>query len=846
MQSEICSFTSITPPVFDGTNYEIWVVQMEAYLDANDLWEAVEEDYEILPLPNNPTVAQMKNHKERKLRKSKARSILFTAVSPLIFNRIMTKKTVKEIWDFLRQEYEGSERIKGMQVLNLVREFEMQRMKESETIKDYSDKLLSIANKVRLLGADFSDSRIVQKILVTIPEKFEATITSLENTRNMSTITLAELLQALQAQEQRRLMRQESSVEGALLAKTQNNHGGKYKKNKSGNSSNNSVSTSGGRKKSQDFPPCPHCKKTNHPQKKCWWRPDVKCNKCGQLGHMERICKSQQQQQSEAKAAIEQPQEEQLFAVSCFAITSSTESWLIDSGCTSHMTYDQELFRDLDTTFISKVRVGNGACIAVKGKGTVAIEGYTGLKLISDVLYVPEINQNLLSVGQLLEKGYKVLFEDKNCTIKDVEGRELFKIQMKGKSFALNLIEEEQAAVHKEENCTVLWHKRLGHFHHDALLYMKRNNLVEGLPDLEDELPVCAACQYGKQTRLPFPKNNVWRASHKLQLVHTDVGGPQKTPSLNGRSNKELTDKFKEGMKDAFEMTDLGRMSFFLGMQVQQNQNEIFVSQTKYAKEILKKFKMEDCKPTATPMNQKEKFSKEDGAERADEGLYRSLIGCLMYLTATRPDIMHAVSLLSRYMHCASEIHFQAAKRILRYVKGTVDYGIRFHQVKNFKLHGYSDSDWAGSLDDMKSTSGYIFSFGSGVFSWCSKKQEVIAQSTAEAEYIAAVSAANQALWLRKLMVDLRIEQKESTQIFVDSQAAISIANNPVFHGKTKHFKIKFYFLREVQKQGEVKLIHCKTENQLADFLTKSLPKARFEILKQKLGICSLKVKEEC
>eukprot|EP00257_Ricinus_communis_P022709 XP_015582512.1 uncharacterized protein LOC107262263 [Ricinus communis] len=193
-------------------------------------------------------------------------------------------------------------------------------------------------------------------------------------------------------------------------------------------------------------------------------------------------------------------------------------------------------------------------------------------------------------------------------------------------------------------------------------------------------------------------------------------------------------------------MTDLGKMSFFLGMQVQQNDSEILMNQEKYAKKILRKFKMEECKSTATPMNQKEKFTKEDGAEKVDEKLYRSLIGCLMYLTATRSDIAHAVSLLSRYLHCASEIHFQVAKRILRYVKGTVNYGVKFLQVENFNLCGYSDSDWAGSVDDMRTTLGYCFTFGSGVFSWCSKKQEVIAQFTPEVKYIAAVSAANQAL----------------------------------------------------------------------------------------------------
>nr|KYP64080.1 Retrovirus-related Pol polyprotein from transposon TNT 1-94 [Cajanus cajan] len=517
---------------------------MEAFLDANDLWDAIEQDYNIPTLPANPTLAQIKNQKEMKQRKSKAKASLFAAVSPTIFNRIMTLKTAKEIWDFLKQEYEGNERVKGMQVMNLIRDFEMQRMNESETIQQYADRLLAIANNVRLLGTDFPDSRIVQKILVTLPEKYEAAISSLEISKDMSSITLAEVLNALQAQEQRRLMRQEGSVvDGAFQAKTHNNNGWKNKKKMQGYNNKNAGSTYAGstnnkynnqnNKNNQVFPPCPNCKKTNHPHNRCWWRPDARCHKCGQLGHMEKICKSQQQQ-GEAKVVEDLPKEEMLFAVSCFAANSSTESWLIDSGCTNHMTHDRELFRELDKIVVSKVRIGNGAYIAVKGKGTVAIEGLTGLKLIFDVLYVPEINQNLLSVPQLLEKGYKVLFEDKNCMIKDSEGREVFKVQMAGKSFTLDLMKDELAAVHEEDTTTMLWHKRLGHFHHGPLIFMKKHNLAHGLPELEKEPPTCSACRYGKLTRLSFPKNKVWKATQKLQLIHTDVGGPMSTPSLNG------------------------------------------------------------------------------------------------------------------------------------------------------------------------------------------------------------------------------------------------------------------------------------------------------------------------
>lgn len=187
-------------------------------------------------------------------------------------------------------------------------------------------------------------------------------------------------------------------------------------------------------------------------------------------------------------------------------------------------------------------------------------------------------------------------------------------------------------------------------------------------------------------------------------------------------SNLALIDEFKQEMKDVFEMTDLGLMTYFLGMEITQKRNEIFICQKKYAKEILKKFQLDECKTMNTPMNQKEKFIKDDGADKVDEAHFRSLIGCLMYLTATRPDILFPVSLLSRFMHCPSELHLKAAKRVVRYIKGTINYGVKYCKVQDFKLFGFSDSDWAGSLDDMKSTSRYCFSMGSGVFSWCSKK----------------------------------------------------------------------------------------------------------------------------
>ncbi|KAG6509172.1 hypothetical protein ZIOFF_034563 [Zingiber officinale] len=472
------SFSTISPPVFDGDNYQIWAVRMETYLDALDLWEALDVDYEIPVLPANPTMAKIKVHKEKKTKKSKAKACLFAAVSATIFSRIMSLQTAKEIWDYLKSEYEGDERIRGMQVLNLICDFEMQKMKKTETIKEYADRLLGIANRVRLLGSSLTDSRIVEKILVTLPERFEATITTFENTKDLTRITLAELLNALQAQEQKRAMRREGEIEGALPAR--HNDVGNFRKQKNKNpQAIGEDSLMGNKNKAGDkkaganvnYPPCHHCGKKGHPPFKCWRRPDAKCRKCNQMGHEAVICKKKNPQQEEEAKVADQDEfadqdEDQLFVATCFASNVETESWLIDSGCTNHMTNDKELFKDLHPTKITKVRIGNGDYISVKGKGTVAITSCSGTKLISEVLFVPEIHQNLLSVGQLIEKGFKVVFEDNFCLIKDAANQDIFKIKMKGKSFALKPLEEEQTAFSIRENVTEIWHKRLGHYHH--------------------------------------------------------------------------------------------------------------------------------------------------------------------------------------------------------------------------------------------------------------------------------------------------------------------------------------------------------------------------------------------
>eukprot|EP00253_Pinus_taeda_P017662 PITA_17662 len=310
-----------------------------------------------------------------------------------------------------------------------------------------------------------------------------------------------------------------------------------------------------------------------------------------------------------------------------------------------------------------------------------------------------------------------------------------------------------------------------------------------------------------------------------------------------------LIENFKTVMKEEFEMTHMSLLRYFLGIEVEQNGNGLFISQVKYVNEVLERFNMQENKAAITPTVMGLKLSKEDNNKDFDPSLYKSIVGSLMYLTATTPDIMHTVSLISIFMERPKEAHQQAAKRILRYVKGTKRFGILYTASECSYLIGYTDSDWVGSVDDRKSTSVYVFHMGSGAISWASKKQSIVVLSTAEAEYVAATAAACQAIWMRMMLRSLCQEQAKGTVIFCDNSSAITLSNNFVFHKRMKHIDTKFHYTRELVNSGEIVLEHCRTQEQVADILTRPLGQKNFEFLRKCLSMTdnpAVEIKGEC
>ena len=302
--------------------------------------------------------------------------------------------------------------------------------------------------------------------------------------------------------------------------------------------------------------------------------------------------------------------------------------------------------------------------------------------------------------------------------------------------------------------------------------------------------------------------------------------------------------KFEEQMKNTFRMSDLGLLSYYLGLEVTQRARGITLHQTAYATKILEKAGLAGCNPSATPMETKLKLLKEGSTPSVDATEYRSLIGSLRYLCNSRPDLAYSVGYLSRFMESPRQEHLAAIKQVLRYVAGTVHWALHYHPGGKKKtpphLLGYSDSDLAGDVNDRKSTSGLIFFLAGGPIAWQSAKQRVVALSSCEAEYIAAAGAACEGVWLARLLAELTGGAIVVPKLRVDNKTAIALMKNPVHHDRSKHIDVKSHFIRECCDRKLIDVEFVGTELQLSDILTKALGRSRFQDLCDGIGMKSL------
>ncbi|CAJ2673367.1 unnamed protein product [Trifolium pratense] len=345
--------SSMTIPIFNGENYDFWSIKMKTFFCSQDLWDIVDEGFTIPEDLSTLNANQKKELKENKQKDSKALFFLQQAAEDSIFPRIMGATSAKDAWGTLKEEFQGSDKVRA--------------------------------------------------------------------------IKLQTLRRSLEAYEQRLSRHDDNTVENAFQSKLKlRSHDKKYggKKNGQENSRNGENSRNFSKKNQDEYPPCGICKRTNHAEKYCRWRGKEQCRHCKKFGHVEKNCYSKNKHQAnfveEQECEKDQHDYEQhLFYATQDSNDELSRNWYLDSGCSNHMAKDESIFKDIDDSVKVKVRLGNGTVVESKGKCTVMVETKKGTRFIKDVLLVPNLKENLLSIGQMMEKGYTLHFEGDTCSIYD-------------------------------------------------------------------------------------------------------------------------------------------------------------------------------------------------------------------------------------------------------------------------------------------------------------------------------------------------------------------------------------------------------------------------------------------
>ncbi|CAL1362807.1 unnamed protein product [Linum trigynum] len=293
--------------------------------------------------------------------------------------------------------------------------------------------------------------------------------------------------------------------------------------------------------------------------------------------------------------------------------------------------------------------------------------------------------------------------------------------------------------------------------------------------------------------------------------------------------------KLKAGLHASFTLKELGSLSYFLGLEITRSQKGILLSQRKYIGDLLSSAQFGDCIPVSTPMEVNLHLSRDSGVPLVNPSQYRHLVGSLIYLPHTRPDISFAVHVVSQFMSDPRVDHLSAVHRILRYLQGTRDVGIFLPATGNLCLQAYSDSDYAGCVDTRRSTTGWCVQVGGAFVNWRCRKQDKVSKSSTEAEYRAMSDVASELVWMQRLLLDLGVTCPSPITLHVDNTSAIQIAVNPVLHDRTKHIEIHVHYVCDLVHEGFLVVRHVASADQLADLFTKPFHRSRHMLLSDKL-----------
>jgi transposase InsO family protein len=568
------SGSSLQPqiPIFNGKNYDYWSIKMKTLFCSQDVWDLVENGF---PEPADQQAYQALSQaekdllKENKKKDSKALFFIQQAMEESIFPKVAAATRSKQAWESLQTTYQGTSKVKTTKLQILRRDFENLQMKDTDSIDSFFTHAMAIINLLRSYGETVGDQKVVEKILRSLPTKFDPVVIAIEESKDLTQLSVDELMGSLLSHEQRLNRTGTSSLENAF--KTQLSFG-RTRGRSNYNRGRGRFTPRGGRENTQfeSRRPAssPHAHSTptrgrgsshshSHHQAERYDKSNIQCHYCNKFGHFASECRKKQYDMNKQKAHFtneNQPNngEENTILITCnVAQESSKEVWFLDSGCSNHMSGSKEMFATMDDSIKSEVKLGNDHRVSVMGKGSINIRTKQGEeKHISDVYYVPGLQHNLISIGQLVQKGYRIYFENGECVILDKKpsNRLIAKVEMtKNRMFPLRIQSElflepqglqkvvELAFKASYKNESWLWHLRLGHLNFKGLQLLYKKRMVYGLPPIEPLKTTCESCILAKQHRKTFPVGESYREKHPLEIVHSDLCGPMQTPSISGR-----------------------------------------------------------------------------------------------------------------------------------------------------------------------------------------------------------------------------------------------------------------------------------------------------------------------
>ncbi|KAK4269964.1 hypothetical protein QN277_023055 [Acacia crassicarpa] len=535
-------------PMLTKSNYDNWSIKMKALLGSQDVWEMIEKGYIEPQEGATLSQAQRDSLKDSRKRDKKALYLIYQGLDEDAFEKISEATTAKEAWEKLQTSYKGAEPVKKVRLQTLRSEFETLHMKDVESISDYFSRVLAVTNQLKRNGEKIDDVKIMEKILRSLDSKFDHIVTVIEETKNLEAMTIEQLLGSLQAYEEKQKKKQGV---GEQLLKTQLNS--KEKEEDFGNTRGRGGYRGRGRGRgsgrvgfNNNYAQEDRREGSTRGRGRGGSQPrrdksQIKCYNCQRYGHYASECRVPKRRIEEKANYVEKISHEDgtLLMVRTNSVGEQENTWYLDSGASNHMCGKRNLFVELDESVNGDVSFGDESKAPVKGKGKILIRLKDGRhEFISNVFYVPNMKNNILSLGQLLEKGYDVHLKNNTLSLRDNQNKLIAKVPMsRNRMFLLN-IQHDIAKCFKAcyKDASWLWHLRFGHLNFGSLELLYKKEMVKGLPSISQPDQLCEGCLLGKQCRKSFPKEASSRTNKPLELIHTDVCGPLKPSSL-GKNN---------------------------------------------------------------------------------------------------------------------------------------------------------------------------------------------------------------------------------------------------------------------------------------------------------------------